>query len=153
MAWRESKNPYGAVYPFSVVSLAWRSLVAPSSGYCHFWSKPITYHSCHGGGGYSSPSSIACWQSSGADGFPTFFWGDYWYLINKETIQGVLYFSETSKMTLTWKQSFIVLILKMSHPIYDSDFWPLNLCNTIYKLVATILYHFKPLIPHLMSLA
>lgn len=53
-----------------------------------------------------------------------------------------------------WKQSFIDLILKVTNPIYASDFQPISLCNRIYKLVATILlHHFKPLMSHLISLA
>ncbi|KAI0519799.1 hypothetical protein KFK09_007260 [Dendrobium nobile] len=51
-----------------------------------------------------------------------------------------------------WKDTLIVLIPKVKNPNIPSNFWPISLCQTTYKIVATMLVNrLKKIIPKLIS--
>jgi hypothetical protein len=39
----------------------------------------------------------------------------------------------------SFKSTFIALIPKFDHPFYLDEYWPISLCNHIYKIVTKII--------------
>ncbi|PKU87328.1 putative mitochondrial protein [Dendrobium catenatum] len=55
-------------------------------------------------------------------------------------------------MNKSWKETLIVLILKVSNPSTPSNYRPINLCNTIYKIAAKVFVNMMySIIPKLIS--
>ena len=73
-------------------------------------------------------------------------------MVGNDVIMAILTLFQTSTMPSTWKNIFLVLILKIQHLSGPSDFRPISLCNTVYKLVVGILLNWmKPLMNDLIS--
>lgn len=51
----------------------------------------------------------------------------------------VQHFFSSSMLPNAWNRTYITLIFKKENMSHPNDFWPISLCNSIYKLVAKIL--------------
>ncbi|XP_020673916.2 uncharacterized protein LOC110093385 [Dendrobium catenatum] len=55
-------------------------------------------------------------------------------------------------MDRNWKETLVVLIPKVSNPVLPTNFRPISLCNSVYKVVAKlILNRLIPVVPKLIS--
>ncbi|KAL0923155.1 hypothetical protein M5K25_007201 [Dendrobium thyrsiflorum] len=90
--------------------------------------------------------------SPGVDGITYSFLRAYWSIIKEDFWNAVLEFFSSGNMCKQWKETLIVLIPKVSNPMLPSNFRPINLCNTVYKVVAKVLLNrMLPMIPNLIA--
>ncbi|XP_028556655.1 uncharacterized protein LOC114581195 [Dendrobium catenatum] len=75
----------------------------------------------------------------GIDGITHSFIKTYWQIVKTEIWEALKQFFHTGIMESNWKDTLIVLISKVEMPMTPSNFRPISLCKTIYKLVAKIL--------------
>ena len=88
----------------------------------------------------------------GLDGFPAFFFQQFWPIIKKEVILAIHHFFLHNEMPASWKNTYIALIPKISNPRTVNDYRPISLYNTIYKIIAKLLVNgMKVLMPMLES--
>ena len=91
-------------------------------------------------------------KAPGQDGFLSFFFQNYWHIVEKEVTDAVQYFFHKSAMILSWSQTYIALVPKIVNPLKPTNFRPISFCNTIYKLMALILVQrLKPLVSNKIS--
>ncbi|PKU64182.1 integrator complex subunit 11 [Dendrobium catenatum] len=63
----------------------------------------------------------------------------YWKTIGEDVWKAIELFFSSGKMCSKWKETLVVLILKISSPLTHSNFRPISLCLSIYKIVAKML--------------
>ncbi|KAI0529146.1 hypothetical protein KFK09_001693 [Dendrobium nobile] len=78
-------------------------------------------------------------KSPGADGVTSSFFKSYWNIVGETTWLAIKKFFSTGIMHKNWKDTLIVLIPKVNNPIVPSNFRPISLCQTTYKIVASML--------------
>lgn len=78
-------------------------------------------------------------KAPGVDGFNFSFFRAYWAIIKKEVIQAVKLFFSSSFMPTSWKKTIIILIPKSANPSSASDFRPISLCSSLYKICTKVL--------------
>ncbi|GKE44629.1 reverse transcriptase [Tanacetum coccineum] len=94
-------------------------------------------------GGLKAPSE---------DGFPGMFYQKYWNLLGVLVCQAVRYFFETRNMLPELNKTLVVLIPKTPAPETLTNFWPIGLCNFIYKIISKVLSNrLKPLMRKIIS--
>lgn len=77
----------------------------------------------------------------------------FWDIISKEVIYAFRYVFSTSTKPNVWKRTYIALIPKTSSLSRSLDYWPISLCNTIYKILAKVLANrLKSILPNIISL-
>jgi hypothetical protein len=77
-------------------------------------------------------------KAPGPDGFPACFFQRHWDTMKGDVIRGggVRKFFETGHLPPSVNETAIVLIPKKDEPEVLKDFWPISLCNVIYKVVS-----------------
>ncbi|XP_028551608.1 uncharacterized protein LOC114579873 [Dendrobium catenatum] len=78
-------------------------------------------------------------KSPGLDGVTYSFYKSYWSIVWETLWKAVNCFFKTGYMHREWKNTLIVLISKIKNPMTPSNFRPISLCQTNYKIVATML--------------
>ncbi|KAI0515490.1 hypothetical protein KFK09_008154 [Dendrobium nobile] len=84
---------------------------------------------------FSSPNSSA----PGPDGYTFEFYKTSWNTIGRQLCEAVLAFFSTGSLPKHAKATAIALIPKRPHAQDISDYRPISLCNTFYKIIAKIL--------------
>jgi hypothetical protein len=92
------------------------------------------------------------WKAPGPDGFPAGFYQKSWSFVGEHVCDFVrLVWSNPSKISEV-NQTDICLIPKIQSPEYISQFRPISLCNTIYKVVSKVVVErLKDCIPIIIS--
>ncbi|XP_038974091.1 uncharacterized protein LOC120105576 [Phoenix dactylifera] len=91
-------------------------------------------------------------KASGPDGFPLFFFQQYWGIIRPAVVEAIQCFFTQAAMPVGWKATFITLIPKRQNATEPCHFHPISLCTTLYKVVARIMVgRMKPLLPGIIS--
>ncbi len=91
-------------------------------------------------------------KAPGPDGFPPFFFRQYWSIIRPAVVEAIQCFFTQAAMPVGWKATFITLIPKRQDATEPSHFRPISLCTTLYKVVARIMVgRMKPLLPDIIS--
>ncbi|GAA0169220.1 hypothetical protein LIER_40724 [Lithospermum erythrorhizon] len=91
-------------------------------------------------------------KSPRSDGSPGDFCKNNWNLMSNEITLAALDFLNGGKLLKESNNSFICLIPKIDNPETLSDYRPINLCNTIYKVAfKTIVNRLKPHLNSLLS--
>ena len=74
-----------------------------------------------------------------SDGFHALFFQTNWHVLGQSVIQIIQDIFEQLCIPPTWGHTNLVLIPKVTHPEQITQFRPISLCNTLYKLVSRIL--------------
>jgi hypothetical protein len=86
--------------------------------------------------------------SPGPDGFNVEFYLATWTWIGQDVVQLVRNFFQTGIMPAHINDTHIALIPKKLVPLVPADYWPISLCNVIYKIIAKCLANrLKPHLP------
>lgn len=84
--------------------------------------------------------------------FSACFYQPYWHVVGEEVCSTTLSFLNDSVFDESINSTYIVLIAKTSNPTRLSDFWPINLCNVIYKLISKVIVNrLKQILPRIVS--
>ncbi|KAI0488519.1 hypothetical protein KFK09_028353 [Dendrobium nobile] len=78
-------------------------------------------------------------KSSGLDGITMSFFKFYWKIVEDETWKAIDDFFKTGVMFNEWKDTLLILIPENKKPILPSNYRPISLCQSTYKLVATMI--------------
>ena len=78
-------------------------------------------------------------KAPGPDGFITFFWQHCWDIVKEEVLLMFKDFHEKARFVRSLNSTFIVLVPKKGEAEEIRDFRPINLVNSLYKLIAKVL--------------
>ena len=91
-------------------------------------------------------------KAPGLDGFSVGFYHSYWDIIGEDIYRDIRDFFETGQLHRRQNETHVRLIPKISCPRKVSDFRPISLCTTHYKIIAKILTsRLQPLLPQIIS--
>ncbi|XP_020673031.1 uncharacterized protein LOC110092712 [Dendrobium catenatum] len=91
-------------------------------------------------------------RSPGMDGLTSSFYKYYLDIVWKDLWNAINSFFTSGCMRKDWKDTLIVLIDKVKNPLLPSNYCPISLCLTNYKIVATMLVNsLKTCIPKLIT--
>ena len=71
-------------------------------------------------------------KSPGPDGFPLFFFQQYWTLVGNSVIRAVKAFFHSGHLLREINHTFLALIPNIDNPSTTNHFRPISLCSTIY---------------------
>lgn len=74
-------------------------------------------------------------KAPGPDGFPTTFYQKSWATTGSEVCRAVLHFLNGGFLDAKLNATNLVLIPKIPNPSRVTEYWPISLCNVIYKLI------------------
>ena len=83
--------------------------------------------------------SIDSNKTPGPDGFGAGFFKTYWNIIKKDLFNCITEFFTNGKLLKELNETFITLIPEKQNPVQTNQFRPINLCSTLYKIIAKIL--------------
>ncbi|XP_071703896.1 uncharacterized protein [Rutidosis leptorrhynchoides] len=78
-------------------------------------------------------------KAPGPDGFIMGFYKKFWYVIKEELIEAINLFWDTGEISKGCNASFITLVPKKQDPLGLSDYRPISLIGSYYKVIAKIL--------------
>jgi hypothetical protein len=78
-------------------------------------------------------------KALGPDGFPALFYQTHWEFFKAEICHVVRSFLCGSEIPAGLCDSTIILIPKVAKPKHLKNFWPISLCNDLYKIASKIL--------------
>lgn len=81
-------------------------------------------------------SQMSSYTSLGPNGFPPYFYHKYSPIIGKEICSAVLFCLNSAWSLESINDPNIVLIPKKKPATRVTDFWPISLCNVVYKIVS-----------------
>jgi hypothetical protein len=91
-------------------------------------------------------------KAPGLDGFPAMFYQTHWDFFKKEIYNTVRSFLNGGEIPDGLCDSIIVLISKVSKPKHLKNFWPISLCNVLYKIASKVLANrLKVILPPIIS--
>lgn len=91
-------------------------------------------------------------KTAGPDGYSAEFFRSCWHIIGPEVIEVVSEFFASRQILKQWNATTIILIPKVPNASSTSDFRPISLCNTVYKVVSKLLAgRLKNLLPNVIS--
>ncbi|PKU78781.1 Putative ribonuclease H protein [Dendrobium catenatum] len=91
-------------------------------------------------------------SSPGPDGFNFFFYKSAWHIIGPLVTKAVRSFFTKGYMPSGIKATALALIPKFKNAESLSDFRPITLCNTFYKIIAKVISNLlKPIMPTLVK--
>ncbi|XP_026396607.1 uncharacterized protein LOC113291271 [Papaver somniferum] len=83
--------------------------------------------------------SMKNWSAPGPEGFQAGFYKSQWNIIGEDVCNMVKDFFSSKNMSRSLKKTYISLIPKIKKTSSPSEFRPISLCNTSYKIVSKIL--------------
>ena len=78
-------------------------------------------------------------KAPGPNGYHALFFQTHWYCLGPSIIQVIQDIFENLTIPPSWGETNLVLISKVAHPELINQFRPINLCNTLYKLLSRII--------------
>lgn len=103
---------------------------------------------------YYAVMSINGGKAPGPDRFSSKFYQAYWHIIKADVVRDIRQFFSSGYLHPQQNVTHIRLIPKGIGPRRVSDYRPIALCNTHYKIIGKILSHrLKPLLPDLISVS
>ena len=89
-------------------------------------------------------------KAPGLDGFNPIFFQKYWDIMGHSISSHIKENFLSRKILEDWNSTLICLLPKVEKPKTIHQFWPIGLCNTLYKTITKILVH--KIKPHLDDL-
>jgi hypothetical protein len=83
--------------------------------------------------------SMKAFKALGLDRFPPTFFQIFWEVIKNELIWATRDIIRSGKLLKRINKTFLVIVPKIQSPKTLSDFRPINLCNTFYKVFSNVL--------------
>ena len=96
--------------------------------------RPVTEKEIH-----SALFQMDPYKAPGPDGFGASFYQKHWPIIKTHLCAAIKDFFRSGKILKEFNHTFIALIPKVDNPETTSQFRPISLCNTFYKIVAKVL--------------
>jgi len=91
-------------------------------------------------------------KALGLDGFTAEFYQATWHFMGRDILEVMEESRQNQKVCPSLNSTFITLIPKTSKLEYPHGFFPIALCNFIYKIIATLIVkRRKPLLPNIIS--
>ena len=91
-------------------------------------------------------------KAPGPDGFSSTFYQSYWHIVGADVVRDVRNFFLSGYLHPQQNETHIRVIPKITGPKSVTDYRPIALCNTHYKIIAKLLTRrLKPLLPVLIS--
>ena len=85
------------------------------------------------------------------DGMSAIFYQKYWNIVGCSITNMVLNVLNGNMFVASLNRTNIALIPKINNPKKMVDFWPISLCNVVYKLISkTIANRIEALLPHVI---
>ena len=78
-------------------------------------------------------------KAPGPDGSHSIFFQHHWDILSPNIVATIQEIFQTSEIPPNWGGTNLVLIPKIEHLEMISQFRPIRLCNTLYKLVTCII--------------
>ena len=101
---------------------------------------------------YRNVFSILPLKAIGLDGYHVIFFQNNWHILGSSIIQAIQEIFETTTILEDWSATNLVLIPKINHLDMITQFRPVSICNTLYKLVShIILQRLKPYIVDIIN--
>ena len=73
------------------------------------------------------------------DGMSPIFYKSFWHIMGRDVTSVVLNALNSSVVPKSIDSTSIALIPKVKHPKRFADFYPISLCNVVYKLISKVL--------------
>lgn len=97
-------------------------------------------------------NEIQSGKAPGPDGFNVDFFKAYWETVENDILEVVEDSRRLKKVLKALNASFIALIPKQEKALTPNGFWPICLCNVVYKIISKVISNrLKPLLPSLIS--
>lgn len=77
-------------------------------------------------------------KAPGPDGMPSIFYQYYWQHIGNDISQAILSCLNFGKIPCDLNYTYLTLIPKVKSPEKVTEFWPIALCNVLYKLMSKV---------------
>lgn len=91
-------------------------------------------------------------KTAGPDGYSAEFFKSCWHVVGPEVVDAVTEFFRTGQLLKQWNATTIILIPKIPNASSTSDFRPISLCNTVYKVISKLLAgRLQALLPSIIS--
>uniref|UniRef100_A0A803P400 Reverse transcriptase domain-containing protein n=1 Tax=Cannabis sativa TaxID=3483 RepID=A0A803P400_CANSA len=95
---------------------------------------------------------LASDKAPGSDGFTGTFFQKNWHVIGQDVLQAAKGFLNGNANIGAINNTVIVLIPKRSHPQQITDYRPISLCSTLYKVISRVLVNrLKPILSRIIS--
>ncbi|KAL5574544.1 hypothetical protein UlMin_016243 [Ulmus minor] len=78
-------------------------------------------------------------KSPGADGMSAIFYQSFWPVIREEVTAACLGFTNMGLPLGNINETIITLLPKIKNPARITEFWPISLCNVLYKIISKML--------------
>ena len=83
--------------------------------------------------------SIGDLKAPGPDGLHAIFFKQFWNMLGDELIDEVLHAVNNATIPEGWNDTTIVMMPKVDNPDRVAQFWPISLCNVVYKVISKVL--------------
>ena len=91
-------------------------------------------------------------KASRPDGMNTLFYQKFWHIVGDKVVSAVLDYLNSGVILPDINHTNIVLIPKVKKLEKMFDFWPISLCNVIYKIISKVLVNrLKQILPAIIS--
>ena len=91
-------------------------------------------------------------KALGPDGFHAIFFKKCWKVVGDKIYGMVADAFITGTFPENFNETHIVLIPKTENPQTIQEFWPISLCNMVYKILSKVIVNrLKPFLPNLIS--
>ena len=91
-------------------------------------------------------------KAPGPDGMPPLFFQQFWPTVGEDVIEAVLTCLNSGTIPPSINRTFITLIPKVKSLVKVSEFRPIALCNTLYKILSKVLANrLKKILPCVIS--
>lgn len=96
--------------------------------------------------------NMALGKAPSPDGFRPIFFQKSWDILGHRLIQLVKDVFTSRVVPPNLNETFICLIPKKKGPTEVTDFRPISLCNTVYKIISKLLVNrLRPILPNVIS--
>ena len=96
--------------------------------------------------------SIGDLKAPGPDGLHVIFFKRFWNMLGDDLIDEVLLAVNNAAIPEGWNDTTIVMISKVENPDKVAQFWPISLCNVVYKVISKMLSsRLKGILPEIIS--